>query len=135
MLHGGMNHKLEERYAKFAGEYAKHLSDRERAAQEAERECVELKVCEYMKQFEGKKFTGIISNITSFGMFVELQNTVEGLVRFASLNDYYYFDPETMTAYGEHAGKVFRIGQKLKDVIVYRVDLTSKSIEFMLPFG
>jgi ribonuclease R len=135
MLHGGMNHKLEERYAKFAGEYAKHLSDRERAAQEAERECVDLKVCEYMKQFEGKKFTGIISNITSFGMFVELQNTVEGLVRFASLNDYYYFDPETMTAYGEHAGKVFRIGQKLKDVIVYRVDLTSKSIEFMLPFG
>ena len=68
-------------------------------------------------------------------MFVELQNTVEGLVRFASLNDYYYFDPETMTAYGEHAGKVFRIGQKLKDVIVYRVDLTSKVLNLCYHLG
>ncbi|NLN03462.1 MAG: ribonuclease R [Clostridiaceae bacterium] len=135
VLHGGLNHKLEEKYSKYAGEYAKHLSDRERAAQEAERDCIDLKICEYMKQFEGKKFTGIISNITSFGMFIELPNTVEGLVRFASLYDYYHFDPETMTAYGELEGREFRIGQKIKDVIVARVDITSKTIEFLLPFG
>ena len=130
-LNGEMSNKLEEYYNNISSEYADHCSERERLAQDAERECVDLKVCEYMKQFEGKKFDGIISNITSFGMFVELENTAEGLVRFASMPDYYDFDPKTLTAYRDYDGKKFKIGQKVNVVLIH-VDLSTKQIEFML---
>ena len=74
---------------------------RERIAEEAERESVELKMVEYMKQFEGEIFSGVISSVTSFGLFVELENSVEGLVHVSTMTDeFYQFVEKNLTSTG-----------------------------------
>lgn len=114
-------------------EIAKHASERERAATEAERDTVDLKKAEYMAAFLGERFPGHISGVTAFGLFVELANGIEGLVHVSSLiDDYYQFHEEQYSLVGERTGKTFRLGDELT-VEVLKVDLVMRAIDFVLP--
>ena len=112
---------------------AKHASERERAAAEAERDTVDLKKAEYMAGFIGEQFAGHISGVTAFGLFVELENGIEGLVHVSSLiDDYYQFVEEQYSLVGERSGKTFRLGDELT-VEVLKVDMIMRAIDFVLP--
>ncbi|RJE82839.1 ribonuclease R [Paenibacillus sp. 1011MAR3C5] len=109
---------------------AQHSSERERAAVDAERDTDKLKKCEYMLDKVGEEFDGIISSVTSFGMFIELENTVEGLIRLSDLtDDYYHFHELHMVLIGERTSKVYRIGDEVK-IRVARVDMNEYNIDF-----
>ena len=113
-------------------EIAEHTSDRERRAIEAERDTDELKKAEFMVQHIGEEFEGIISSVANFGMFVELPNTVEGMVHIANMtDDYYNFDERQMALIGERQAKVFRIGDPVK-VKVINVDVDERMIDFQI---
>ena len=90
MLYGKLEKEKIKKLNKKMPEIALQTSTRERIAEEAERETDDLKKAEYMKERIGDKFSGIISGVTSFGMFIELENTIEGLVRVSSMDDDYY---------------------------------------------
>lgn len=112
--------------------YADQSSVQERIAEDAERESVDLKKVEYMKDTVGEVFTGFISGVKSFGFFVELPNTVEGLVHVSNLNDdYYLYDERHLMLVGEHTNKTFRIGDTI-EVRVARVDVEERQIDFEL---
>lgn len=107
-------------------------SERERLAEQAERDADDMKKAEYMQQFVGHEFTGVISSVTSFGFFVELENTVEGLVRLANLDDdYYYYEEERMQLVGEHTKKTIKMGDVVS-VLVSRVNVDLREIDFEL---
>ncbi len=131
-LKGGMS---EEKISQLEGilpEIAKQCSERERGADEAERESEDLKKVEYMKAHEGEIFEGIIANVTSFGMFIELDNTIEGLVRMSSMeDDYYNYDQTHYCLIGERTRKIYRIGDTVK-VILAKADIAARKIEFIL---
>lgn len=111
---------------------AEHSSLQERKAMEAERDSVELKKIEYMEDKVGQEFTGIISGVTNFGFFVELENTVEGLVHVESLKaDYYHYDQEQQCLIGERLRKVYRFGDKVR-VRVDHVNLDERQLDFVL---
>ncbi len=111
---------------------AEESSVRERAAEEAERESVEMKKVEYMQQHVGETFSGIVSGVTSFGMFVELENLVEGLVHVASLDDDYYVYVECPPSLiGERTKRRFRIGDPVQ-VDLVRVNVDQRQIDFEL---
>ena len=111
---------------------AEHSSLRERAAAEAERATVELKKCEYMEEHIGEEFDGVISGVTSFGMFVELPNGVEGLVHISSLvDDYYDFYEERYALVGNHTKKQYRLGDKVR-IEVLQVNIQDVSIDFIM---
>lgn len=94
---------------------AQQASDRERNAVDAEREVDDMKKAEYMERFVGSVFSGIVSGITKFGLFVELENTVEGLVHISSItDDYYHYDEISRTLIGEHTASVYRMGQSVR---------------------
>lgn len=96
-------------------EAANQCSDRERVAVEAERDVDDMKKAEYMERYIGKEYDGVISGITKFGVFVELDNTVEGLVHVSSLNDdYYHFDDAGHCLIGMRTGRKYRMGQKVR---------------------
>ena len=103
-----------EKYSEQATKYAKTSSEREKIAQKVERDSEDIKKAEFMQSKIGEEYDGIISNITSFGVFVELENTVEGLVRFENLGDeYFVYDEEHKQLYGEESGTVLNIGDKM----------------------
>uniref|UniRef100_UPI0037C9D63A S1 RNA-binding domain-containing protein n=1 Tax=Paenibacillus darwinianus TaxID=1380763 RepID=UPI0037C9D63A len=109
---------------------AQHSSERERVAVEAERDTEQLKKCEFMLDKVGEEFEGIISSVTSFGMFIELENTVEGLIRLSDLtDDYYHFHELQMALVGERTSKIYRIGDEVK-VRVERVNMADHTIDF-----
>ncbi len=111
---------------------AEESSVRERAAEEAERESVEMKKVEYMQQHVGETFPGIVSGVTSFGMFVELENLVEGLVHVASLeDDYYVYVESPPSLIGERTKRRFRIGDPVQ-VDLVRVNVDQRQIDFEL---
>ncbi len=111
---------------------AEHSSLRERAAAEAERATVELKKCEYMAEHIGEEFDGVISGVTSFGMFVELENGVEGLVHISSLmDDYYDFYEERYALVGTHTKNQYRLGDKVR-IEVLQVNIADVSIDFIM---
>ncbi len=117
---------LEERMP----DIAQQSSERERVAVDAERDTEALKKAEYMMDKVGEEFEGIISSVTNFGMFVELDNTVEGLIRLSDLtDDYYHFHELQMALIGERTSRVFRIGDEVK-VRVVRVSLDDYTIDF-----
>ena len=131
-LKGQLNEKREEHLIDILPEVSRMCSERERVAEEAERDTEDLKKVEYMKQFEGQEFEGIISNVTSFGMFVELDNTVEGLVRMSEMDDdYYNFNDKQYCLIGERTRKVYRIGDVIK-VVLAKADIASRRIEFTI---
>ncbi|HHU77034.1 MAG TPA: ribonuclease R [Firmicutes bacterium] len=109
-----------------------HCSEQERIAMEAERECVDLKKVEYMEGCLGEVYEGIISGVTSFGFFVELPNTVEGLVRLASLSDdSYYYDEKSYSLIGERTAQKYSLGDAVR-VQVERVDKEMRTVYFAL---
>jgi len=111
---------------------AENSSIRERAAAEAERATVELKMCEYMEEHIGEEFDGVVSGVTAFGMFVELANGVEGLVHISSLmDDYYDFYEERYALVGTHTKKQYRLGDKVR-IEVLQVNIQDVSIDFIM---
>ena len=111
---------------------AEHSSARERVAEEAERESVEMKKVEYMLQHLGEIWPGIVSGVTPFGLFVELDNLVEGLIHVASLDDdYYVYVPSPPSLIGERTRRQFRIGDAV-EVEVVRVDVDQRQVDFEL---
>lgn len=109
---------------------AKQSSEMERVAQEAEREVDDLKKVEYMKDRIGEIFEGMISSVTGFGAFVELPNTIEGLVHITSFrDDYYIYDEDRLILIGERNKKIYRLGDKLK-VLCSKVDILSREVYF-----
>ena len=107
--------KFIEKYKEQAKERAKQSSDREKVATTVEREAEDIKKAEYMEDKIGNEYDGIISSITSFGMFVELENTVEGLIRFENLgNEYFIYDEERKRLIGEKTNTTYKIGDKVK---------------------
>ncbi|MEO8400719.1 MAG: ribonuclease R [Gammaproteobacteria bacterium] len=113
--------------------YGEHCSMTERRADEATREAVDWLKCEFMLDRVGEEFAGIISSVTSFGLFIELVDIyVEGLVHISVLpNDYYHFDPLKHEIYGERSGTRYRLGDQVK-IKVVRVDLDQRQMDFML---
>ncbi|WP_138418581.1 ribonuclease R [Aquibacillus sediminis] len=111
-------------------EIAKHSSEKERAAVDAERETDDLKKAEYMQDKIGEEYDGVISSVTNFGLFVELPNTVEGLVHVSYLtDDYYHFDERAYAMIGERTGNIFRIGDEIT-VKVTNVNLDERVVDF-----
>lgn len=111
-------------------EIAQHSSERERVAVDAERDTEQLKKCEFMLDKVGEEFEGIISSVTSFGMFIELDNSVEGLIRMSDMSDdYYHFHELHMVLIGERTSKVYRIGDEVK-IRVARVNMADHTIDF-----
>lgn len=108
-----------EFYSKIAENDAKQSSDREKIATQVERDSIDIKKAEYMSKKIGEKYEGIISGVTQFGVFVELENTVEGLIRFENLGDEYYeYDPEHKILIGERSKETFKIGDKIKIEVI-----------------
>lgn len=109
---------------------AQQSSERERIAVEAERDTEQLKKAEFMLDKVGEEFPGIISSVTSFGMFIELENTVEGLIRLSAMtDDYYHFHEQHMALIGERTSKIYRIGDEVK-IRVARVNMDDHTIDF-----
>lgn len=131
-LKGKMSPAREELLNDRIPEIARLCSEREKASEEAERETEDLKKVEFMKKHEGEVFEGIISNVTSFGMFIELENTIEGLVRMSSMeDDYYVFNDKQYSLIGEKSRKVYRIGDVV-NVLLARADIAARKIEFTI---
>ncbi|MDR0978742.1 MAG: ribonuclease R [Lachnospiraceae bacterium] len=119
-----------EKYKNQATKYAEISTDREKIAVLCEREIEAIKKAEYMADKIGEEFEGIISSTTSFGVFVELPNTVEGLIRFENLgNDYYIYDEEHKTLLGEKTKELYKIGDKIK-VQLIEADKNLRRISF-----
>ncbi|MDD4600933.1 Ribonuclease R [bioreactor metagenome] len=132
---GDVSAKRRQKLAAMLPEIALHSSQRERAAAEAERETVELKKVEYMAQFAGEEFPAIISSVTAFGMFVELENGVEGLVHVSSMDDdYYQYIEEQYSLIGERTKNVYRLGEPVT-VILTRANPEERTIDFVLAPG
>ena len=104
-----------KKYEKRAEKRAENCSERERVATKVEREAEDIKKAEFMESKIGEEYEGIVSSVTNFGIFVELDNTVEGLIRYEKLGDeYFIYNEEKRQAVGEHTGKVYQIGDKVK---------------------
>lgn len=131
-LRGRMKESKIEHYESILEEVAAQASDRERKAEEAERETVKLKKVQYMERHEGEIFEGIISGITKWGMYVELPNTVEGLVHVMNMkDDHYEYIEERHEMVGNHLGKCYKLGQKVK-IRVLGTNKMTRTIDFEL---
>ena len=108
---------------------AEHTSERERAADDLERDVDDMKMAEYMEEHIGEEFDGMISSMTNFGMFIELDNLIEGLVAFKNMDGYYLFDEEKMTVTKEKSNIKYRIGERVR-VKVVRASKEDKQIDF-----
>ncbi len=109
---------------------AEQSSEREKIAQDTEYDVEDMKKAEFMEEHMGEEFEGVISSVTGFGFFVELPNTVEGLVHMNTLkDDYYIYNEEAMMLIGERTGKQYRLGDKVK-VVVIDVNKTEMRVDF-----
>ena len=106
-----------------------HSSSRERTAVDCEREVEDMKFAEYMENHIGEEFEGMISSVTSFGMFVELDNLIEGLVPLREMKDFFHYDEDRMTLTGERTNMVYRVGDRVQ-VRVLRASKEEKTIDF-----
>lgn len=114
-----INAKKKSKFEEQAVNYAERSSEREKIAQTVEREAEDIKKAEFMENKIGEIYDGIVSGVTSFGVFVELENTVEGLIRFENLgNDYYAYDEERKILTGEYTGMSFKVGDKIKIKVI-----------------
>ena len=131
-LRGGLAEGRRTHYEAILPQAAIQSSALERRAEEAERETEKLKKCQYMSRFVGEEFTGVISGITNWGFYVELPNTVEGLVRMSDLaDDYYIFDEKNYELVGERTRKTYKLGQSVR-VTVSGTDPVLRSVDFVL---
>lgn len=131
-LRGRMNEDRIAHYKEILPEVAKHASETERRADEAERETDKLKKAQFMEAHVGEVYEGVVSGVTGWGMFVELENTCEGLIRAASMeDDFYVFDEGSYSLVGESTGKVYKLGQRVK-IKVVGADRMTRTIDFKL---
>lgn len=132
-LRGRMNEERISHYRDILPAVAKKSSEMERKADEAERETNKLKKTQYMENHIGEIYEGLISGITSWGIYVELPNTVEGLVHVSDLpGDYYYYDEASYEMIGRDTGRKYRLGEKIK-IQVASTDLFTRTINFVIP--
>lgn len=130
-LRGRMNAERRAHYEGILEEVAKHSSERERLAEEAERDTVKLKKVEYMEQHIGEVFEGVVSGITKWGVYVELPNTIEGLVHVTNMtDDHYNYVELSYEMVGERTGKTYQLGQTVR-VQVTDTDLLQRTIDFV----
>ena len=133
-LRGRLQEERLRHYEEKLPEVAKHSSKMERRAEEAERETDKLKKAEYMEERIGEIYEGVISGITQWGIYVELQNTIEGLIHVSALpGDYFIYDESTYEMVGKETGVTYKLGQKLQ-VRVRNVDRLLKTIDFEIPW-
>lgn len=129
-INGKITEKRQNALVPIVDFAAKQSSETERTAQDAEREVDDLKKAEYMNERIGEEYDGIISSVTGFGIFVELSNTVEGLIRLSELtDDYYVFDEKHLCLIGERTKKIYKLGDEVR-VKVERVDLDFHEVYF-----
>lgn len=126
-----INPQIIEQDEKRLIDLALWTSDRERNAVEAEREVEKMKKAQYMKQFIGESFEGLISGVTGFGLFVQLDNTCEGLVHIKTMKDYYVFDEQKMMLLGREHGRTYHLGSRV-EIKVIDVDLVDYEVHFEL---
>lgn len=132
-IRGRLNEKRIDHYNEILPEVAKHSSEMERRADEAERETDKLKKVEYMEGHIGEIFEGVISSITAWGVYVELPNTIEGMIHVSMLpGDYFYYDEETYEMVGQATDIRYKLGQTLK-VRVNATDKILRTIDFVIP--
>lgn len=123
---------FKEKFNTQAIKYAESSSESEQTATKAERESEKAKMCEYMEKRIGEEFDGIVSSITSFGMFVELPSTIEGLVKFADMgNEYFIYNENTKTLIGENTNKTYKMGDKVRIKVIYASKM-EKVIDFKI---
>lgn len=131
-LHGGLSEKRIRHYNAILPEVADSTSTTERRADDAERETEKLKKVQYMSRHIGEVYEGVISGITGYGLYVELPNTVEGMIHVTSLyDDYYYYDDEHYEMVGQDSGNVYKLGEKVM-IQVVKADMQSRTIDFEL---
>jgi len=130
LINGQIDNATQDKWKNKLADIAEHSSNMERRAVEAERETDSMKKAEYMEDKVGVEYDGIISSVTNFGMFVELPNTIEGLVHVSYLtDDYYRYDERNYAMIGERTGNVFRIGDEIT-VRVVNVNKDERSVDF-----
>ena len=130
LINGDTSKETVVHWNSVMGEIAEHTSERERRAVDAERDTDALKKAQFMSDKIGEEFIGMVSSITNFGIFVELPNTVEGLVHISNMtDDYYRFEDRMMTMIGERTGRQFRIGDEVK-IRVSNVNIEESAIDF-----
>ncbi|MEK3887886.1 ribonuclease R [Bacillus sp. FSL K6-3431] len=130
LIEGKLDEATRAKWNAQLPEIADHTSKRERRAVEAERDTDELKKAEFMEDKIGEEFEGIISSVTNFGMFIELPNTIEGLVHVSFMtDDYYHYDERHLAMIGERTGNVFRIGDEIT-VRLIKVNKIEHDIDF-----
>lgn len=131
-IHGRLNDSKISHYEAILDMVAKQSSSRERLAEEAEREVDKLKKCQYMADRIGDVYEGVISGVTNWGIYVELENTCEGLVHIAKIEgDFFMYDESKNELIGEATGRRFCLGDKVK-VVVNSVDMAVRTIDFLL---
>ena len=131
-IKGKLSMEKQEKLDSILPEIAEHVSMTERRAEEAEREVDDLKKAQYMSERIGEEYEGIISSLTSFGIFVQLDNTIEGLIRFSYMDDdFYRFDEENYYVIGERTKRVYRLGDEVR-VEVIGADVGKRNIDFDL---
>ena len=132
MLHGELDEKASTYYRRKMPDWAKHCSKQERVAEDAERDTDALKKVEFMEDKVGQIYEGIISGVTNWGIYVELPNTIEGMVALSQMDDdYYEFDEKKMLVFGKRTKKSYRLGDKVV-VSVAKVDRMMGTIDFVV---
>lgn len=129
-LRGRLNENRISHYEEILPEVARKCSEHERSAEEAEREVTKMKKAEYMRARIGEEYDGVISGVTKWGIYVELPNTVEGLVHVADMkDDHYEFSEQEYELYGRHTGKTYKLGQRIR-VRVADADKVQRTVNF-----
>ncbi|MFC4023789.1 ribonuclease R [Oceanobacillus longus] len=132
LINNQLDNKTTGHWKNKLPDIARHTSERERRAVDAERDTDNLKKAEFMKDKIGEEYTGVISSVTNFGMFIELENTIEGLVHVSYLtDDYYHYDDRSHALIGERTANVYRIGQEV-EVKVVSVNTDEHTVDFEL---
>ena len=129
-LHGGMSEKRKLHYDKILPDVAEQASATERRADEAERDTDKLKMVQYMSAHIGEYFDGVISGVTNWGIYVELPNTIEGMVSVNNMRGYYVFDENHYEMFNETTHQTYKLGQKVR-VVVVDTNAISRTIDFM----
>lgn len=131
-LRGKLSEKRIRHYENILPEVSQEASRLERRAEEAERDVEKMKKVQYMSRRIGEEYEGVISGITAYGMYVELPNTVEGMVHVSSMrDDYYHYDGDHYEMVGEKTGNVYRLGQKVR-ILVENTDKINRTIDFSI---
>ena len=125
----GRSKDVADHFEQVIPEIATQSSNRERRAIEAEREVEAMKKAEYMEEYVGEEYDAVVSSIVKFGLFVELPNTVEGLIHITNLPEFYHFNERDLTLRGEKSGITFRVGQQIR-IRVERADKMTGEIDF-----